>query len=94
MSDYQPVDVVRAVALYSYNTSAREQVLALFGDAHPDYIAEKVLARLDGGFFGLFGALDGRNQEKLVAAALARYGCEAVERRLALERCEAEEAQP
>jgi hypothetical protein len=70
--------VLNAVALYLANVPRKEIICAVLGhdDIHPSYMAEWV-ERLHQPFPRFFGALDFRNQQRLIAAALEKYGAEA-----------------
>ena len=76
-----PVTVVRALTLYLYNVSPVEIVIDVYGeDIHPDYATEKIHSFSKRSFASFFGGLDSQHQERLVEAAMKRYGDEAERR--------------
>lgn len=79
MKDINPMVLFRALNLWDYNVEAVDKFAAVYG-ARPDgdpYKGEKVMSIATRTLAGWSGDLDYAHQQKLVQAALDRYGEEA-----------------
>ena len=71
-----PMDVIKAVMLYWYNTNPMDICNAVYPTAAPCYKEEKARG-YRAGLTAFYGTLDYEHQERFVDAAIAKYGEEA-----------------